>query len=957
MHTCRFWAAIALLAAVAAAGSVDPAWIKHYTGPTQSQFNEAADSYLDTLTGNVYVVGSGELPSNAGAVDLLVMKYRPDGTRAWVNGFSGGSSSPDNMAQAVAVDSVGNVYIAGVVGYGVGQPGDAAWAKYDSNGTELWHRASGWSKDDIAYDITIDKSGGVYICGSDSGYGVLTGYMVARINPANGDTLWKRSYVLDTNALTHRNPGPDLHPDYFEDYDFYDNNAVSIAASPDSGVVTTGQGSDSNRGLEWWTMRFRPNGDTMWTRTYHNPNTVYDDAAVAFDLAVAKDGDIYAVGFDYYERSNSQGYNFAVVRYSSAGTRDTWRSIDVASEHGDDYAYSVALDDSTPQNVYVTGTLEYPAPLLHQVATMKFDNTLTSRWGASGSTYGTNSDDDYGYSVCYRKGRVYVTGQSAADLFVLGYTAANASPKDTLWTYRYDGPDHLVDFGVTICAKDSDHVYASGESNRHGTSSWSDIYTARLRYGHPDMGVSAILAPQGTYDHWDTVIPRAAITNYGDIIPMFNAFMYIGLPYGDTVHVYDGPEPGHTDTVAFKPWPAHPTGLVTVRCSLETDGDTNPNNDFLTETVQVRPIDVGCRRILSPVGTIDSGTVVMPAARYKNYGTSSQTFPIWFRIETAGVTGAVQGNSVATAGRLEAALPGCLMKNGVASRVSSVSSSQPPHQGIAGPPLQAYQDSAIITLAPQESVDHSFKTWQTSPPGTFQMKAFTALYGDDVPTNDTASAQLIVRQPRHDVGVTAILAPADTVDSGAVLVPRAVISNFGGARESFRIRFTVGTFFTSETVMTLPVGGSDTAEFAPWTANQVGTHAARCSTMLASDTNHANDFVQRQMVVKPAPGIESPENISGIPREYSLGSPRPNPFVGSMLVPFALPARSQVSLRIYDAAGGLVRTLASAELPAGFYHAVWNGTDERGRRVERGAYFCRLLTTNYCRIAKLIVSD
>jgi flagellar hook assembly protein FlgD len=52
-----------------------------------------------------------------------------------------------------------------------------------------------------------------------------------------------------------------------------------------------------------------------------------------------------------------------------------------------------------------------------------------------------------------------------------------------------------------------------------------------------------------------------------------------------------------------------------------------------------------------------------------------------------------------------------------------------------------------------------------------------------------------------------------------------------------------------------------------------------------------------------------------------------------------------------------VRTLTSAELAAGFHHAVWNGTNERGQRVQPGTYFCRFQTPGYTRIAKLIMSD
>ena len=495
----------------------------------------------------------------------------------------------------------------------------------------------------------------------------------------------------------------------------------------------------------------------------------------------------------------------------------------------------------------------------------------------------------------------------------------------------------MIDFGSTICASDSDHVYVSGEASH--TGGWTSLYTARLRYGHPDMAVTSIVAPQGTFNHYDTVIPKATIKNNGNVIPMINAFMYIGLPYGDTIQVFDGPAPGQSETIAFRTWTAQPTGLVPLRCSLEVDGDTTPGDDFFSDTVQVIPIDVGCLRIVAPVGPIiDSGTTVTPVAWFKNFGTTTKTFPVWFRIETAA--------------KMVGRTPGGAAKN----TSHSLPVTAPSHPSKTGPPLQVYEDADTVTLAPQESVNVSFNSWLAAPQDTYLMKAFSAILDDD-PANDTVRAQLIVRRPRRDVGVAAILAPADTVDSGAVITPRAVITNFGGGRDSFRIRFTIGSFFRKETVMVLPIGSTDTAQFAQWTANQVGTHTVRCSTMLAGDSGPANDFAQRQVVVRPAPGIESPDALSGVPHEYALGSPRPNPFAGRMLVPFALPARSRVSLQIYDAAGALVRKLTASELPPGFYHALWDGNDERGLRVMPGTYFCRMQTPGYSRIAKLVVTD
>ena len=52
-----------------------------------------------------------------------------------------------------------------------------------------------------------------------------------------------------------------------------------------------------------------------------------------------------------------------------------------------------------------------------------------------------------------------------------------------------------------------------------------------------------------------------------------------------------------------------------------------------------------------------------------------------------------------------------------------------------------------------------------------------------------------------------------------------------------------------------------------------------------------------------------------------------------------LPARSLSSVRVYDVAGRLVRTLVEGNLDAGPHEIVWDGTDDAGRRVASGVYF------------------
>jgi hypothetical protein len=934
MRISRFIALSLLAAAAATAGVVDAAWVRLYDGQTQTQNNQAADICLDTLTNSFYVCGSAELSGSPGEADLALSRYSASGQLRWIKGLGGNNtSSPEDMGHAVAVDSVGNVYVAGVLSNAPPSGFDAAWAKYDSTGTLLWSRVSNWNGDDGAFDIAIGRNGQLYLCGVDNGNGLLSGYMVARINPATGDTLWRRSYILDTNALT-RNP-LDLHPDFFDDYNFWDNCATALSGTPDGGLAVTGFGSHADRMFEWWTMKFDSLGTRAWAAQYHNPNTVYDDDDVAFALAVARNGDIYGAGFDYYETdANYEGYNFAVVRYNSSGSRQNWRSLNVAAEDGDDYAFSICLDDSTNQNVYVTGTLCYPPPDLEQVCTQKFSQTLTNRWGGAGAIYG-GAGDDRGHMVTYVRGRVYTVGKRQFDIAVLGYTPANVTPKDTLWSYTYNLPDNQLDFGACVAVADTNHIYVGGQCSRLGPPPYMSMWVSRLLYARPDMAVSGLLAPTGAYNHLDTVIPQAYIKNYGNAMSRFTSLMNIGLAYSDTVHMDPGPEPGESVLVTFRPWAASPTGLVAVRCTVDAESDTNTPNNFQNETVTVRVIDVGCRVILAPTGTIDSGLPVVPQTRVVNYGFARVTFPVWFRVEQPPAGPSLAGSR----------------------QTGETRTARPARPGSPPAPLQVFEDSVWISLNQGESTVVAFDTWTPTVADTYNLVSFSDLYGDVNVHNDTALGVVVVRHPAHDVGVTAMLAPPDTVDSGTIVYPTVVVRNFGEMGETFMMRFAISSLYRYDTTVTLGFHQIDTIVFPFWLAYYLGNYTARCTTALNGDQNPSNDLITRDIVVIPPVGIESPENAFALPREYALSAAQPNPFAAITRLRFALPQRSQTALRVYDATGTVIRTLVSADLAPGYYDLSWDGRDDKGRPTGPGAYFASLESGAYRRIAKLIKTD
>jgi uncharacterized repeat protein (TIGR01451 family) len=81
-----------------------------------------------------------------------------------------------------------------------------------------------------------------------------------------------------------------------------------------------------------------------------------------------------------------------------------------------------------------------------------------------------------------------------------------------------------------------------------------------------------------------------------------------------------------------------------------------------------------------------------------------------------------------------------------------------------------------------------------------------------------------------------------------------------------------------------------------------------------------------------------------LPVETVLRQNRPNPFVSSTIIRYEIAQGGNVSLRIYDASGALVRVLYDGYCEPGRYETAWNGENERGRRAATGIYFCQMAT-------------
>jgi flagellar hook assembly protein FlgD len=69
-------------------------------------------------------------------------------------------------------------------------------------------------------------------------------------------------------------------------------------------------------------------------------------------------------------------------------------------------------------------------------------------------------------------------------------------------------------------------------------------------------------------------------------------------------------------------------------------------------------------------------------------------------------------------------------------------------------------------------------------------------------------------------------------------------------------------------------------------------------------------------------------------------------------VRYSVPVAGQVSLRVCDVSGRLVRRLVEGEVPAGLHAVFWDGKDDAGRDALPGVYFYGLETAGQSQTRK-----
>ncbi len=104
--------------------------------------------------------------------------------------------------------------------------------------------------------------------------------------------------------------------------------------------------------------------------------------------------------------------------------------------------------------------------------------------------------------------------------------------------------------------------------------------------------------------------------------------------------------------------------------------------------------------------------------------------------------------------------------------------------------------------------------------------------------------------------------------------------------------------------------------------------------------------------------LNLPVGFPGAPQfANALKANYPNPFNPTTRIEYSIKEAGHVSLKVYNAAGQLVRTLVNeVQTPQeALFAAPWNGKNNAGQTVSSGVYFYKLVATNFIQTKKMVL--
>ena len=265
--------------------------------------------------GGVVVVGSttANLTTTAignGNQDSFAVKYDASGNQVWTTQIP---TLNTNSANAVSVDSSGNVYIGGqtngVIGSGQTSAGkqDAYVVKLDSKGKVAYKQQFGTSGNDSVAATTTTANGDLLVASVQNGHAIVSKY-------AGGDATQPPAWTMDMGDLQS---GGTIGGIVVKD------NNIYVSGTTRNGALNATPSNSASGGTDAYVFSATDNGSSVTANHVTYVGTAGNEQGTA--LTVGTDGTVYLSGstnatFAGQTRSIKDTSNMFVAAVSSSGS-------------------------------------------------------------------------------------------------------------------------------------------------------------------------------------------------------------------------------------------------------------------------------------------------------------------------------------------------------------------------------------------------------------------------------------------------------------------------------------------------------------------------------------------------------------------------------------------------------------------------------------------------------------
>jgi uncharacterized delta-60 repeat protein len=236
--------------------------------------------------GYVYVTGNRTGTSTSS--DLVVLKYNSSGSQQWLASYNN-TSNLNDFAKAIAVDTLGNVYVTGTT-YNTTSNSDFVTIKYNGSGTQQWlstYDGAG-SAEDYGQSVAIDHNLNVYVSGSAE------------------DT----SGNLDLATLCYDSGGS---LDWLQLYDGPASNtdiATQLMIDVSGDILVAAGSIDNSSDMDYLIISYDEGGSFQWLERFNGIADEYDQTSSLF---IDELSNIYVVG----SVTDTLGiYEYVTIKYN-----------------------------------------------------------------------------------------------------------------------------------------------------------------------------------------------------------------------------------------------------------------------------------------------------------------------------------------------------------------------------------------------------------------------------------------------------------------------------------------------------------------------------------------------------------------------------------------------------------------------------------------------------------------